>query len=97
MLQFSLGFGVNHAHANHTFANLGGRFGFFVFFSAGEGKGVRGSRKGVGGVRFLLKIPGEGVSQERGGGGAEGSGGCLRGIWGGGGKYIFFGAEMPTK
>ena len=57
-----------------------------IFFCSGEG---------VGGVRFLLKIPG-GVSQERGGGGGRGAGVC--GEFGGGGaKYFFGGAEMPTK
>ena len=48
----------------------------FIFFRSGEGK-ERG--------RFSLKIPGGGVPQERGGGGAEGPGRCLRGIGGGGG------------
>ena len=74
---------------------LGGRFGFFS--CSGEGKGVRGARKGVGGVSFLLKIPGGGFSQERGAGGAEGRGGVCGEFGGGGAKYFFFEAEIPTK
>ena len=31
------------------------------------------------------------------GGGGEWPGGCLRGIWGGGPKFFFFGAEIATK
>ena len=39
---------------------LGGRFGYFLFFSARGGQGaVRGAERG-GGDRFLLKIPGVG-------------------------------------
>ena len=61
----------------------------FYFFLFGEGEGgVRGRRGGEGG-RFLLKIPGGGVSRR----GAEWPGGCLRqlGIFGGGGGLnIFF-------
>ena len=45
-----------------------------------------------------MKIPGGGGgSPTRGAGGGEGPGGCLRGIFGGGAKFFFFGAEMPTK
>ena len=64
-------------------AILGARFGI-VFFCSGEGKGVRGARKGVGGVGFLLNVPAGGFSQESsgGGGGGEGPGGCLRGMLG---------------
>ena len=80
---------------------LGGRFGYFLFFllRGGEG-GVRGDREG-GGVGFLLKIPGGGVSQ-RGWEGARGPGGCLQGIWrnwggGGGAKYFFSGPKCPPR
>ena len=68
----------------------------FYFFCSGEGKGEgKGERDAPrGGVRFLLKNARRrgGVSRERGEGG-RGSGGCLRGIWGGGGgaKYFFSG------
>ena len=83
------------AAAHRMTENLGGRFGYVYFFCSGEGKRARDARKGVGGVGFLVKIPGGGFSQQRGGGGADGPGGCLRGI---GGEYIFlFGAETPTK
>ena len=64
---------------------LGGRFGYFLFFSVrGGGRGSSRRQEG-GGDRFLLKIPGgEGCPRgER----AEGLGGCLRRIgefWGGG-------------
>ena len=62
----------------------------FYFFVLGRGEGgIRGVRKG--GVRFLLKIPG-------GGGEGEGPGGCLAGIWGGGGgKYFFSGPKFPPR
>ena len=76
---------------------LGGRFGYFLFFLLGEGEGgVRGARRGVGGIGSLLKIPGGGgVFQEQ-----EGPGGCLRRIgdfWGGGANIFFFGAETFIK
>ena len=80
---------------NGGVSNLGGHFGyFFFFFGSGEGKGEYGTT-GRGVSVFLLKIPGGGgVLQERGGGqGAGRSAGNL----GGGAKYFFFGAEMPTK
>ena len=63
------------------------------FFCSGEGKGSPRRREGGGG-EFLWKIPGGGGG---GGGGGEGPGGCLRGIWGWGAKYLFSGAEIPTK
>ena len=65
---------------------LGGRFDFFLFFfCSGEGKGESGATGRGGGVRFLLKMPGEGgmVSQEEGGG--EGAGRVSAGNLGGGG------------
>ena len=79
------------------FNHLGGRFGYFLFFSArGRGRGSPRHRGGWG-DDFLLKIPAGGVSRA-GGGGGEGPGGCLREIWGGGGGLnIFFGAEIPSK
>ena len=55
---------------------LGGRFGYFFFFSVrGGGRGVRGARRG--GIGFLFKVPGGGGGFP-GGGGAEGPGGCLQ-------------------
>ena len=71
----------------------------FYFFCSGEGK-AESDAPGGGGGRFLMKNARRGgVCQERGrgGGGREGPGGCLWGIWGGGGLNIFFGAEMPTQ
>ena len=65
------------------FPILGGRFGYFLFFSA------------WGGGRFLLKIPGGGSP---GGRGAKGPGGCL-GDWGGGGgaTCFFSGPKWPPS
>ena len=54
----------------------------------GREGGVRGARKGRGG------LPGEGPSE---GGGAEGPGGLLWGIRGEGGQIFIFGAENPIK
>ena len=82
-----------------TECSLGGRFGYFLFFSArGGGKGNPRRREG-GGVRFLLKIPGGGGGLEEGEGprGREGVCGELGNLGGGGAKYFFFGAEMSTK
>ena len=62
----------------------------FYFFCSGEGKGVRGHRNGVGGIGFLLKMPGAGVSQERGGGPKGREGVCGEFGGGGGAKYFFF-------
>ena len=80
-----------------TSEELGGRFGYLLFFLLGgwEG-GVRGARWG-GGVSVVIENPRHGgVCQER-GRETEGPGGCLQGIWGGGAKSFFFGAEIPTK
>ena len=73
---------------------LGGRFEYFLFLSArGRGRGSPGRPRG-GEVGFLLKIPGrKGVPQDRGGG----EGVCRKFERGGGAKYFFRGAEMPTK
>ena len=58
-------------------SSLGGRFGYFLFFSA-RGRGRGSPRRREGEARdFLLKIPGEGGSPGRGG---EGPGRCLWGI-----------------
>ena len=67
----------------------------FYFFLRGRGEGgVRGARRG-GGDDFSLKIPGGGGLPGGWGRGGEGSGGCLRGIWGGGGaKYVFPGPKF---
>ena len=74
------------------FSELGGRFGYFLFFLClGEGKGVRGTRNGVGGASFLIENPRRGVSQERGGGGgARGREGVCGDLGGGGELNIFF-------
>ena len=56
------------------------------------------SRRGGGGRFFFIenRSKGWGVSR-RGGGGAEGLGGCLGNFFGGRGKYFFCGAETSTK
>ena len=70
----------------------------FYFFYSGEGKGVRGARKGVGGVFLLLKIQEGGFSQKRGGGGGRGAGRVSAGNLGGGGaKYFFSGPQCPPS
>ena len=70
-------------------------FRIFFFFCLGRGEGgVRGARRG-GGVGFLLKIPGGGVSR-RGKGFPGGLFGANWGIWGEGLNF-FFGAETSTK
>ena len=77
---------------------LGGRFGYFLFFLLGGGEGGSRRQKGVRGVAFLLKIPGGGgLPGERGRGGAEGPGGCLQGIGGGGVKFFFSGPKFPSS
>ena len=67
------------------------------FFCSGEGKGESGATARGGGGFFFIENSRRGGGLP--GGGGEGSGGCLRGIWGGGegAKYLFFGAEMSTK
>ena len=69
---------------------LGGRFEYFLFFSArGRGRGsARGAEKGE--DDFLLKIPGGGGGLAGGWGGGRGAGRVFAGNWGGGGKYFFF-------
>ena len=68
----------------------------FNFFLLGGGEGgVRGTRKGRG-VGFFLKIPGGGGGLAAEGGGVEGPGGCLCGMWGGG-LNIFFRGRNSHK
>ena len=75
--------------------NLGGRFGYFLFFfCSGEGSGNPWRQEGAG-VSFLLRVPGGGGFPTRGGG--EGPGGCLRGTLGGGAKYFFSGPKCPPR
>ena len=74
----------------HCRDKLGGRFRYFLFFSAREGEGgVRGARRGVGSV-----FGGGGLQEE------EGPGGCLRRIGDfslGGAKYFFSGPKRPPS
>ena len=70
----------------------------FYFFCSGEGKGVRGARKGVRGVGFLLKITGGGARREgEGGGGPRGWEGVCGELEGGGAKYFFPGPKFPPS
>ena len=66
-----------------------------IFFPARGRRKARRGRRGRGG-RFLLKIPGGGVSQAGGGGAGEGLGGCLWGI-SGGAKFFFGGPKFPPS
>ena len=74
---------------------------FFNFFAARRrGRGPKAAERGGRGQFFFFFIENPrrgGLLGERRRGGGEGPGGCLRGIWGGGAKFPFFGAEMPTK
>ena len=64
--------------------NLVDESDIFYFFCSGEGKRARGARKGVGGVGFLLRIPGGGgLPGERRRGGPKGREG-VHGEFGGG-------------
>ena len=67
----------------------------FYFFCSGKGNAESEVPWGGRGDRFFIENPrrGGGVSST---GGAEGPGGCLWQIWGGG-LNIFFGAEMSAK
>ena len=85
----------NCRYRTETDFNLGGRFGYFSFFLLRGGEGARSVSKGVGGVGFLLKMPGGGVLAGERRRGGRGVGRVSAGNWGGG--YFFFGAEMPTK
>ena len=74
-------------------ACLGGRFGYFLFFfCSGEGKRESEAPGGEGG-RFLLKIPGGGVSRAGGGG----AGRVFAGNLGRGAKYFFSGSKFPPR
>ena len=76
---------------------LGGRFGYFLFFSArGGGRGSPRRQEGGGGIHFLLKIPGGGGFQE-GPRGREGVCGELGNLGGGGAKYFFSGPKRPPS
>ena len=64
----------------------------FYFSARGRGRGSSRRQEGTG-ARFSIENPrrgGGGLPPQR-GGGPEGLGGCLRGIWRGGGwaKYFF--------
>ena len=82
-------------HHDYTHSYLADVSDIFNFFCSGEGK--RESEAPGRGGGDLLKIPGGGCLPGGLGRGGEGPGGCLRGFWGGGAKYFFFGAEIPTK
>ena len=70
-------------------------FRIFLIFLLGGGEGVRDARKAIRGVGFSLKIPGGGGSAR--GGGAEGPGGCLRGMWGGANFFFRDRNSHPVK
>ena len=61
---------------------------YFLFLLGGGERGVRGA--GRGGTIFHGKPQEWGGVSPAGGSGGRGPGGCLRGIWGGGGKIFFF-------
>ena len=76
----------------------------FYFFCSGEGKGVRGARKPVGGVSFFFFSENPrrgGSSQQKGGGGGRGawrvSAWNLGAEGGGGAKYFFSGPKRPPR
>ena len=78
-------------------ANLGGRFGYFLFFLLGGGEGgARGAEKGE--DDFLLQISGGGGGLLGGrGGGARGWEGACRELGGRGAKYFFSGPKGPPR
>ena len=86
-------------HPQKELRTLGGRFGYFSFFSArgGEGGSLRPPGRGGGGAIFKLKIPEGGLPEGRGRGagrvsaanwGFFGGGGC------GGAKRVLFGKNV---
>ena len=70
---------------------------FFFVFCSGEGKGESEGPGGGGGGQFFMESPRRGGSPRLVGVGGRGAGRVFEGIWGGGPKYLFFGAEIPTK
>ena len=74
---------------------LGGRFGSFLFFLSGEGKGEPKGPEGGGGTIFHGQIPGGG----RVGAGGRGAGRVFEGNLGGGGgaKYFSSGPKFPPS
>ena len=85
--------------SNHKSPFLGGRFGYFLFFSARGGGGGSSRRQERGGGRFLIENPrrGGGVSR-RGRGFPGGLFGANWGFLGGGGaKYFFSGPKRPPR
>ena len=74
---------------------------FLIFFCSGRGKWESEAAGGGGGVRFFIEIPRRGggrFPQEGKGRGAGKVSAANWGTWGGGGsKYCFFGAEMPSR
>ena len=86
--------GKKKTHINASY--LGGRFGYFLFFLLGGGKG-ESEAPGGGWERFLMENPRRGVSWVGGGGGPRGRESVCGEFCGGGGLSIFFGAEIPTK
>ena len=69
---------------------------FFIFSARGRGRG-RGARKGLGGVSFLLTIPGGGSPRTEEEGGGRGAGMVSAGNLGGGGLNIFFSGPKCPK
>ena len=73
---------------------------FFIFAArgGGEGESEAPGRVGGGGRIFIENPKRGGGSPRRGKEGAEGPGGCLRGIWvGGGPTYFFSGPNFPPS
>ena len=74
---------------------LGGRFGYFLFFSARAREG-EGRVRGAGGRGGFIENPkGGGVSRTGGAEAGRVSAANWR-IWGGGGKYFFRGRKCPS-
>ena len=80
---------------------LGGRFGYFLFFSArGRGRGIPRRREG-GGERFFTENPRRGVCRVGWGGGGGGGGRGAARVFarnlGGEAKYFFSGLKFPPS
>ena len=97
---------LGYPNSSGDFGGLGGHLNlnpwwtfriFLIFFSArGSGKGS--PRSWEGGGRFFIENPRRVGVSRAGGGGGRGAGRVFAGNLGGGGaKYFFFGAEIPTK